>query len=75
MGRRKKESYIQESTGEEERRIYLNAGEIESEIQKLEQKMESVDKRTKDFDVLKSELNNLFNLYNKEVGFKAYKHL
>ena len=75
MGRPKKTDFVQEESSDAPRKVYLNAGEVQQEIEKLEKKGETIDKRTKEFDIWREEINILFDLYNKEVGFKAYKKL
>lgn len=52
-------------------RTFLNAGEIDLEIEKLE--TEKIDKRSKEFKEWKNKMNFLIEKYNNEVGHKAMK--
>lgn len=52
-------------------KVYVNAGELDLEIQKLE--LFEPDKRTKEFKSWKDKINHLYKLYNAMVKFKCYK--
>lgn len=50
---------------------YVNAGEINFDIEALEK--EQPDGRTKEYSEWVEKINYLFDLYNKSVNFAAYK--
>jgi hypothetical protein len=54
---------------------YLNAAEIKDEIERLEDEQEKVDKRKKEYRLIKDKINFLIDMYNVKVGWKAYKNI
>ena len=50
---------------------YLNLGEVNNEIEKLESSIP--DKRTKDYEAWKTKINFLIDVYNRLGSFKAFK--
>lgn len=54
-------------------RTFLNAGEIDLEIEKLEKEEDSYDKRSKEYKEWKNKINHLIMKFNQEVGHKALK--
>ena len=50
---------------------YLNLGEVNNEIEKLESSIP--DKRTKDYEEWKIKINFLIDIYNRLGSFKAFK--
>lgn len=52
---------------------YLNLADIKEEIEKLEDEMEKLDKRKKDYKLAKDKINFLINMYNAKAGWKVYK--
>lgn len=52
---------------------YLNLADIKEEIEKLEEDMEKLDKRKKDYRLTKDKINFLIGMYNTKAGWKVYK--
>lgn len=52
-------------------RKFSNLGEIDMEIEKLENSLP--DKRTKEYQSWKKKINFLIDTYNSQIGFKAFK--
>lgn len=50
---------------------YLNLGEVNNEIEKLESSIP--DKRTKEYETWKTKINFLIDIYNKLAHFKSFK--
>ena len=54
---------------------YLNLADIKEEIEKLEEDMEKLDKRKKEYRIVKDKVNFLIDMYNTKAGWKVYKSM
>ena len=54
---------------------YLNLADIKEEIEHLEDQMEKLDKRKKEYKLAKDKINFLIDMYNAKAGWKVFKPL
>lgn len=54
---------------------YLNLADIKEEIENLEDQMDHLDKRKKDYRLAKDKINFLIDMYNVKAGWKVFKPL
>lgn len=52
---------------------YLNLADIKEEIENLEDQMEKLDKRKKEYKLAKDKINFLIDMYNIKAGWKVFK--
>lgn len=52
---------------------YLNLADIKEEIENLEDQMEKLDKRKKEYRLAKDKINFLIDMYNIKAGWKVFK--
>jgi len=52
---------------------YLNLADIKEEIENLEDQMDHLDKRKKEYRLAKDKINFLIDMYNIKAGWKIYK--
>ncbi len=52
---------------------YLNLADIKDEIDRLEDEMDHLDKRKKDYRLAKDKINFLIDMYNIKAGWKVFK--
>ena len=51
---------------------YVSLGELQEEIDKLEEEGEKLDKRKKEYKVWKDKINFLIDVYNTKSKYKTY---
>ena len=52
---------------------YLNLADIKEEIDRLEDEMDHLDKRKKEYRLAKDKINFLIDMYNIKAGWKVFK--
>lgn len=52
---------------------YINLADIKEEIERLEDDMEKLDKRKKEYKLAKDKINFLIDMYNIKAGWKVFK--
>jgi hypothetical protein len=51
---------------------YISLGELQEEIEKLEEEGEKLDKRKKEYKTWKDKINFLIDVYNTKSKYKTY---
>jgi prefoldin subunit 5 len=54
---------------------YINLADIKEEIERLEDDMEKLDKRKKEYRLAKDKINFLIDMYNIKAGWKVFKSI
>lgn len=73
MGRKPKiVTTVDENDLELFKKQYLNAGDLQKEIDALEDEESKIDKRTKEYQQWKNRINFLMDMYNVKIGTKVY---
>jgi len=52
---------------------YINLADIKEEIDRLEDEMDHLDKRKKEYRLAKDKINFLIDMYNIKAGWKVFK--
>lgn len=52
---------------------YLNLADIKEEIDRLEDELDHLDKRKKEYTLAKDKINFLIDMYNVKAGWKVFK--
>ena len=54
---------------------YVSLGELQEEIEKLEEEGEKLDKRKKEYKAWKDKINFLIDMYNAKSKYKTYNRI
>ena len=54
---------------------YVSLGELQEEIEKLEEEGEKLDKRKKEYKAWKDKINFLIDVYNTKSKYKTYNRI
>jgi hypothetical protein len=54
---------------------YVSLGELQEEIDKLEEEGEKLDKRKKEYKAWKDKINFLIDMYNAKSKYKTYNRI
>lgn len=54
---------------------YISLGELQEEIEKLEEEGEKLDKRKKEYKAWKDKINFLIDMYNTKSKYKTYNRI
>ena len=54
---------------------YVSLGELQEEIDKLEEEGEKLDKRKKEYKTWKDKINFLIDMYNAKSKYKTYNRI